>query len=137
MIRGSFVQQHSVHHLTGTRFLLFDNWGGDASGPPSRLVEVDIATGAERRVFPMQEGAHQVDPLFSSRASHIDISPDETRVLVSYSDIGKGFEVELDTGRVLASYEAVHDLSGVPEAPEAFRARAARADLFGIHYVSP
>ena len=27
LVRGTFEMQHSVKHLTGSRFLVFDNWG--------------------------------------------------------------------------------------------------------------
>lgn len=137
MVRGTFVQQHAVQHLSGSKFLLFDNWGGGTDGPPSRVLEVDIATGVERRVFPLMEGPNAMEPMFSKRASHIAISPDRTRFLVSFEALGKGFEVELATGRVLISYDSLHDITGVEEAPETLRANAIRARLFGMGYVTP
>ena len=52
IVSGGFLRQHSVRHLYGSKFLIFDNRGGDELGPPSRIVELDLATGVERRIFP-------------------------------------------------------------------------------------
>ena len=132
--RGTFVQQHSVHHLEGSRILMFDNWGGDARGPGSRLLEVDLLSGAERRVFPRPGTTEFVEGLYSYRGSHLDISKDRTRALVSFSGEGKGFEVDLATGDRILSYVSLQDLRGVPGTEPAETAAARRANLYGIYY---
>ena len=135
MHRGSFIQQHSVQHLAGSKVLLFDNWGGDEIGPPSRLLEVDLATGAERRVFPLPATGYAEAGLFSNRGSHLHISPDRTRALVSFSGEGAGFEVDIATGTVLMRYDNLHDLSEVEAAPEGASATLMRANLYGMYYL--
>ena len=57
LVRGTFNGQHSVKHLTGDRFLVFDNWGvgADRDGP-SRVLMIDLADGSETTVFPRPIG---------------------------------------------------------------------------------
>ena len=52
LVRGGFFMQHSVMHLEGTRFLMFDNLGREGRHGPSRLLMVDIADGTETTIFP-------------------------------------------------------------------------------------
>ena len=134
--RGGFLQQHSVHHLEGSRFLLFDNRGGDELGPPSRVVEFDLANGAERRVAPRPDGPEGLRVLYSDRGSYIDISPDRRRVLASFSGEGKAVEFDIATGEVTFVYDHLHDLSGVRSAPDPLRENAARANLYGMSYLT-
>lgn len=136
MQRGSFVQQHSVQHLSGSKVLLFDNWGGDAIGPPSRLLEVDLATGAERRVFPLPKTGYAEDGLFSNRGSQLYISADRSRAMVSFSGEGRGFEVDIASGDVLLSYDSLHDMDGVDGVPEGAATNAMRANLYGMVYLN-
>jgi len=133
VLGGSFAQQHSVHHLSGSKLLMFDNWGGDAAGRPSRLLEIDLATGAERRVFP-PEGAFEGETQFSRVASHLDISADRSRALVAFSEMHRVFEVDLATGEPLMVFEGLHDLSLIADAPAALRGAAARGRIFGAYY---
>jgi hypothetical protein len=137
VFRGNFAQQHAVHHLGGSKVLMFDNWGGDADGPPSRLLEVDLATGAERRVFP-PAGGFEGQPQQSRVASHVAISPDRARALVTFSSEGRVFEVDIATGAPLRVFDALHDLGGVRGAPSALRSgAAARGEIFSAEYISP
>ena len=46
LVRGTFIYQHSVQHLSGSEFLLFDNDGADVEAGPSRVLLVDLADGA-------------------------------------------------------------------------------------------
>lgn len=136
VVRGNFVQQHSVHHLRGAKVVLFDNWGGDTEvGRNSRLMEVDLETGAERRIFPQPGTEQDKEELFSDRGSYINLSPDHSRAFVSYSGEGTGFEVDLETGAVILRYDSLHDLSGRvgDGAPE--KTNAARASLYGMLYI--
>ncbi|QIE43984.1 arylsulfotransferase family protein [Meridianimarinicoccus aquatilis] len=135
--RGTFSQQHAVHHLEGSRIIMFDNWGGDAMAGGSRVLEVDLATGAERRVFPRPSNAEFSDQPYSYRGSHLDLSQDRQRMLVSFSGEGKGFELEIDTGRVIMTYDSLHDLRGVTGAPDGRESSAGRANLYGLYYVNP
>jgi hypothetical protein len=137
VMRGSYIQQHSVQQLVGSKVLMFDNWGGDAVGVGSRLLEVDLATGAERRVFPLPGSTALDEKLYSDRGSFLSISPDRRRVLVSFSGEGRGFEVDIASGKEILSYDSLHDLSGHPQASDAQKTTATRANLFGMLYVAP
>jgi len=136
MVSGTFLQQHSVHHLSGSKFLIFDNHGGDFQGPASRIVELDLATGMERRIFPNANTPEPFNHVFSGTAGYLDISPDRSRVLISVTHAGRVFEVDIASGRLLAVYDNIHDISSVPDAPEEKRALAARFTIYGMSYLS-
>lgn len=136
LIRGDFAQQHSVHHLGGSRLIMFDNWGGDAIGRPSRLLEVDAATGASRRIFP-RDGLFEGAPTYSRVAGHIDISADRKRALIAFSEAGRAFEVDLETGEPLMVFNSLHDLTNARGAPDDFRGRPVRGEIYSTKYVEP
>ncbi|MBL9060066.1 MAG: hypothetical protein JNK88_08595, partial [Mangrovicoccus sp.] len=135
IVRGSFQQQHSVHHLAGSKALLFDNWGASGAGQGSRLLEVDLAGGPERQVFPPL--GETKPEFYSGRAGLIDIAPDRTRVLISLTEAHSGVEVDLTTGEQFLHYDSLHDLSSVAAAPENLRKSAVKAKLFGMYYLNP
>ena len=135
VISGGFVGQHSVHHLYGSKFLIFDNHGGDERGPPSRIVELDIATGVERRIFPNADTPKAYSEVFSDTAGYLDISPDRSRVLASFTHAGRAFEVDIKSGRLLAVYDNVHDISSVPDVLEDERQHAVRFSIYGMRYL--
>jgi hypothetical protein len=136
LIRGDFAQQHAVQHLGGSKLLMFDNWGGDRSGGPSRLLEVDAATGASRRIFPVG-GLFEGAPVYSRVAGHLDISPDRRRAVVAFSNAGRAFEVDLATGEALMAFEGLHDISDGRNAPRAFDDRPARGEIYSVEYFDP
>ena len=74
LVRGGFLQQHSVQHLEGSTFLMFDNLGHDYVGGPSRLLMVDIANGRETTIFPNERTPESLRGLFS-RYRGISTSP--------------------------------------------------------------
>ena len=83
LVRGSFLYQHSVQHLTGSTFLMFDNHGGDAVHGPSRLLMIDLADSRETTLFPNDQTPEPLRHLFSARPRcTIDISPDRQRAMV-------------------------------------------------------
>lgn len=137
MMAGGFLQQHSVHHLGGTKFLVFDNRGGDAFGPASRIVEVDLATGGERRVFPNADTPEPFREVFTDLSGYLDISPDRQRVLASFTHSGRAFEVDIGSGRLLAHYDNVHDVSSMPDATAEQRQQAVRFSIYGMSYLRP
>ena len=101
LVRGTFFRQHSVTHLAGTRFLMFDNQGGDGVHGPSRLLLVDVAEGTERTVFPNDTTPGHLQDLFSGGGGHISVSPDRRRVLAVFPGEGRVVEVRLADGAVL------------------------------------
>ena len=98
------------------------------------LLEVDILSGAERRVFPRPGSEEFAEGLYSYAGSHLDISKDRTRALVSFSGEGKGFEVDIATGDRILSYDSLHDLRGLSGTDPAATAAARRANLYGMYY---
>ena len=135
VVKGSFLQQHSVHQLEGSRAVLFDNWGGAGPNGGSRVIEIDLAGGPERLIFPQPGSPY--DGLYSYRASNLDISADKRRALVSVTDEGRGFEIDLQTGKALLAYNSLHDLSGVSGASDGSKVSATRSKLFGMFYLDP
>lgn len=134
-VSGNFIHQHSVHHLHDSKFLIFDNHGGDLEGPASRIVEMDLTTGVERRIFPNSDTPPAYAPVFTSTFGHLDISPDRKRVLASFTHTGRAFEVDIRSGRLLAIYDNLHDISSVPGVSEEKRTHAARFSIYGMSYV--
>ncbi|MEO1249925.1 MAG: hypothetical protein AAFW76_08810, partial [Pseudomonadota bacterium] len=137
MVAGGFLQQHSVHHLTGSKFLILDNRGGDAFGPASRIVEVDLATGGERRVFPNADTPEPFREVFTDLSGYLDISPDRQRVLASFTQAGRAFEVDIASGRLLAYYDNVHNVSSMSDATDEQRQQAVRFAIYGMSYLRP
>ena len=134
LVRGSFFQQHSVQHLSGSRFVIFDNHGGDYEGGPSRVLEVDLATGTEKTVFPRRDHDNDQREVFSREAGHLSVSPDRTRLIVSFSYQGTAFEVHISDGKVLREFRSLHDVSRVEGYPERSHEKAAIFCLYGVAY---
>ena len=111
LVRGSFFRQHSVMHLEGAKFLMFDNWGGDGVHGPSRLLMVDLADGEETTIFPNDTTPEHLRSMFSEAGGLISISPDRRRVIVTYHAEGTAVEVRLADGAVLAVFTNLHDMS--------------------------
>lgn len=111
LVRGSFFRQHSVLHLEGAKFLMFDNWGGDGVQGPSRLLMVDLADGEETTIFPNDTTPEHLRDMFSEWSGFISISPDRRRVIVTYHAEGIAVEVRLADGAVLAVFTNLHDIS--------------------------
>ncbi len=116
LVRGAFARQHSVKHLGGSEFVMFDKEGGrgrqrDAKGMRykySRVLVVDAATGEETVIFP--RNPERLADWYSAGGGRISISPDGTRLIASYSAAGKAVEVQIEDGRVLAEFDFVHDM---------------------------
>lgn len=136
LVRGTFVGQHSVKHLRGSKFLVFDNVGGyaqferarSASQPPSgpqlgwrfysRVLVVDLANGEETVLFPQDPpGNARGKGAYSSILGRLSISPDRTRVLASLSMTGRAVELRIADGEVLTEFNFVHDVSRLERFP--------------------
>ena len=133
--RGSFFQQHGVRHLEGSRFLLFDNLGGDETGGPSRLLMVDLATGAETTIFPNARTPATLRGLFTRLRGMIAISPDRQRAAVAFARAGTGVEVRLSDGEILGVFRSLHDVSALDQFADERLDRAARFALDGVDYL--
>ena len=118
LIQGGFIQQHSVRHWEGSKFLMFDNQGAFKDGY-SRLLMVDISTGKEVTIFPNERTPISIkERAFQMRVGNVDISDDGERAIVSYTGQGFAVEVRLQDGEILTVFEFLHDLSS-------------RGDLYG------
>ena len=135
LVRGSFLQQHSVQHLEGSTFLMFDNLGYHHVGGSSRLLMVDVSSGRETTVFPNAATPESLRSLFSEWRGHIDISHDRKRAIVSFTNEGVAVEVRISDGAVLNVFTSLHDLSGLEQFSEERTAVAGRFKLQGIDYV--
>ena len=135
LVRGAFFDQHSVHHIEGSTFIMFDNHGSDGVHGPSRLLAIDIADGSETTIFPNDRTPEDLRNLYSGYAGDIDISPDRSRAIVSFTKAGTGVEVRLPDGEVLSVFRNLHDVSGLEQFPEGRGDKAARFTLLGINYI--
>ena len=135
LVRGGFFMQHSVKHLEGAKFLMFDNWGADAAEGPSRLLMVDLAAGSETTIFPNAATPEPLRDLFSIHRGHLSISPDRRRALCTFSDEGKSVEVRLADGAALAVFTNLRDVSHWEAFPEERKHRAALFKLQGAYYL--
>ena len=135
LVRGGFFQQHSVQHLEGSTFLMFDNLGHDDVGGPSRLLMVDISDGRETTIFPNDTTPEALRGLFSRYRGYIDISNDRERAIVAFTDASVAVEVRLSDGEVLNTFTSLHDLSDIEQFSEERMTVAGRFRLFGIDYV--
>ena len=143
LVRGTFLSQHSVHHLTGSTFLMFDNYGGDGVHGPSRLLMIDIADGRETTLFPNDQTPEPLRNLFSSYKGAIDISPDRSRAMILFTVEGVAVEVRLADGAVLNAFHSLHNVSNLEQFPEQFpeeypeerQQRAAVFEINGLYYI--
>ena len=133
-VRGSFFAQHSVRHLTRAQFLLFDNWGTDGRQGPSRLVRVDLATGAETTLFPTRETPDHLRLLFTEGKGYIDVSPDRRRVLITDVQGSRGLEIRLADGQVLTVFHNLHDVAHLPALPPELADVAWHFKLYSLAY---
>ena len=118
LVRGTFNRQHSVKHLTGSRFLVFDNWGVEAERDgSSRVLMIDLADGSETTVFPgpSTPGDLVAANLFTRLRGLMSVSPDRQRLIVTFLQGWKAFEIEIATGKVLTEFANLHDLSPISD----------------------
>ena len=135
LVRGSFLYQHSVQHLTGSTFLMFDNWGGDGVYGLSRILKIDLADGRETTLFPNDQTPEPLRNLFSAYRGVIDISPDRQRAMISFTLEGIAIEVRLADGAVLNAFHSLHDVSNLEQFPEERQQRAAVFEMRGLYYI--
>ena len=133
VVRGNFLHQHSVHHLEGSTFLMFDNWGQDEVGGPSRLLMIDLADGRETTIFPNQRSPESLRDLFSSSEGTIDISADHRRVLITFAGEGMGVEVRLSDGEILNIFRSCCTSGQVLNVRESRNRLFHR--MYGLHYI--
>ena len=139
LVKGTFFDQHAVHHIEGSTFIMFDNRGGDGVHGPSRLLAIDIADGSETTIFPNDQTPEALRGLYSNIGGDIDISPDRKRAIVSFKRAGAAVEVRLSDGAVLNAFRSLHPIRAQPpkeptEQPDR-EAEARSLSLEGISYI--
>ena len=141
IVRGSFLYQHAVQHLEGSRFLMLDNMGSDGTYGPSRLLMVDLADGRETTIFPNERTQEYIRDLYTPEAGNIDISPDRRRAIVVFSGEGIAVEVRLSDGDALNVFRSIHDVSrfeqfsNFDEFPNDRMERLIWFHLYGVDYI--
>ena len=148
LVRGSFLQQHSVQHLRGSTFLMLDNYGyGDVGGPsrlmmvdvsatnfpndstpnnlghddiggPSQSLMVNVSDGRETTIFPNESTPEALRSLFTRWQGNVDISNDRKRAIVTFTLASMAVEVRLSDGAVLSTFTSLHDVSGLEQFSE-------------------
>jgi hypothetical protein len=101
LIAGRTAAQHSARFLKDGRIAAFDNLGGDRRLGGSRVLAIDLSTGAAETIFPRGGAAE----FFSEYQGFIDPSADGRRLLVTSSGQGRVLEIDLASGRALWTYE--------------------------------
>src|SRR5262249_27024098 len=135
LFSGTFIYQHSAQVVNGGKIILFDNFGSSPSGGPSRVLLYDPVTGEERTIFPSKHTPKDLE-IFSPFFGNIDVSADGTRALLTISMPGKAYEIGLADGRLLTTFDNLHDLRSVPQ----FKGSAQPVRYFteyGVYYISP
>ena len=135
LVRGTFIQQHSVQHLRDAQFLMFDNLGADAEGGPSRLLLVDLSSGEETTIFPNARTPAAFRSTFSATGGHVTLSPDRRRAIIAVTRAGKAFEIRLSDGAVLTTFNNLHDVAAVDDLPDKRARFAGIFRTYGIDYV--
>ncbi|MEM9735813.1 MAG: arylsulfotransferase family protein [Pseudomonadota bacterium] len=136
LIRGNFLQQHAAQHLSGSKILIYDNWGADQDGPSSQIVEFDVATGVERVIFPRPDQLAAVPEIYNIFGGTIDISPDRRRIFTGYTFLGKAYEIDVETGDLLTEYTNIHGISDILDEDAPDRDKARVYHTYGVGYAS-
>lgn len=111
---GALQQQHSPRFLKGNRIVGFDNYGGLKSQGTTRVVSVDVASGASEVLFPREGVEHPDRAFFSDTTGHIEIHSEQERMLVSFSKKGIVWEIDIESGEVLWELVNTHPIDGKP-----------------------
>lgn len=133
---GNFSRQHSVHHLKDQKILIFDNQGGDEFTDGSRVIEIDLATGKDRRIFPHATTPAPDDRFFTDVAGHISISADRTRLLATATRQSRAYDIDLATGALIATYDHLHDVRDKADHfPDAATDKGAAFELMAVEFI--
>lgn len=105
---GASHCQHSPRLLRDGRILTFDNLGGRRSMGTTRVASVKIPDGEWGLIFPKEGVELPPRSFYSATAGHIDIHPNEARMLVSWTHSGLVWEIDIRSGKVLWEYINTH-----------------------------
>ncbi|WP_347311338.1 arylsulfotransferase family protein [Defluviimonas sp. SAOS-178_SWC] len=109
-IAGPMVAQHSPRVLPDGDVAVFDNLGGIDTARGTRVLKLDIVTGAPTTLFPRDADKPGGD-LFSEAQGDVNFSADGSRALVAETLGGRMFEFDTATGAPIWSYRSVSDMA--------------------------
>lgn len=136
LVRGTFALQHSVRHLSGSKFVLFDNRSGNGIGGASRVMVIDIADGSETTLFPSDTLDERLPSFPYARIEgDLHLSKDRTRAIASFGAKGYSVEFSLSDGEILNVFRNLHNISYLQEVPENEKTLAHSILLSVIRYV--
>ena len=96
---------------------------------------VDLADGRETTIFPNESTPESLRSLYSSFMGKIDISPDRSRAIVTFTNDSVAVEVRLSDGAALNVFRSLHDVSSLDQFPEEHATQSALFLIQGIDYV--
>ena len=129
---GNFALQHAVQPFKDCKVIMVDNWGTDGISGPSRLLSYDLCTHTEETIFP--KPADRGRRVFTFSSGTISLSHDRLRAIVTFSEAGLGYEVDLSTGRILSYLRNLQDLRSARSLSEERLTKAGVLDSQGIYY---
>ena len=103
---GKTLRQHNPRFFGTDHILVFDNLGGNESLGGTRIVKVGLETLETETVFPTTENPPD-HPVYSYASGHLDLSPDQSRVLMAVTEQSMILEVDTQTGELLWEYRFV------------------------------
>ncbi|HEV3009116.1 MAG TPA: hypothetical protein VGX52_08800 [Burkholderiales bacterium] len=135
LVAGRSAAQHAAQFLPDGSVLALDNLGGERSLGGTRVVRIDLVTGAARTVFP-KGGEEGLLPVTTDSAGQISVSADGKRALVAVTHQGRVIEIDVESGRPLWVYENTHDIGPFLK-DSGLRADTTRARFatYGAYYV--
>lgn len=108
---GATHNQHSPRLLSDGRIFIFDNLGGPVSKGISRIAYTRIPDGKWGTIFPKTGNTLPINSFHSQTAGHIDIHPNEKRMLVSWTHKGLVWEIDIESGEVLWEFINTHPIT--------------------------
>ncbi len=133
---GQTAAQHSPQFLPDGTVVIFDNQGGQRSNGGSRIVRLDLVSGASETIYPRGEDSLLL-PFISDDGGHISVSPDGKRLLISSKHQARSFEIDIETGEVLWMMEKSFDLKPYLEATnKSAKADRAYFNAYGTYYLN-
>lgn len=110
-VAGRTAAQHGPQFLPEGSVVVFDNRGGDPALGGTRILRIDMQTGAANTVFPQGTSGPAI-PFSSHDGGHVAVSPDGKRVMVASKQQSRIFEFDVESGEVL--WEMAHCMNMTP-----------------------
>jgi outer membrane protein assembly factor BamB len=135
LVSGRSAAQHAAQFLPDGSVLALDNLGGERSLGGTRVVRINLVTGAAQTVFP-KGGEQRLLPVQTETAGQISVSSDGKRALVAVTHQGRIIEIDVASGAPLWVYDNTHDIGPFLEAAD-IRSDTTRARFatYGAYYV--